>query len=281
MSLIRRMLADRGVRDGGDVEQLEPWAPTGSGLGSWDERFVELPAPQCARRLYAIGDLHGRRDLLDQLLLAIERDVLRSPEADYKLVFLGDYVDRGDDSRAVVSRLIEVQIRLNELDQPPVFLLGNHEELMLQFLDDPLRAATWLDYGGVQTLASYGVGLRGRTADDLAAAAAQFRRAIAPHMSFLRELETNHVDGNIFCCHAAVEPDLPLDLQPREVLLWGDSTFRRRGGPPGHTVVHGHTITTNVDVGRNRVGVDTGAYASGRLSALRVDPREGYAVIST
>lgn len=278
MSLIRRMLADRASRG---PEPLDEWRNLGSGLGSWDDRFVDLPFPQSSKRLYVVGDVHGRRDLLDQLLGAIERDIVRSPNADYKLVFLGDYVDRGDDSRAVLDRLIEVKRRLSELGQPPVFLMGNHEELMLQFVVDPLRAATWLDYGGVQTLASYNVALRSRSEADLLVAAAQFKRAAAPHLAFLRTLEISHEDRNIFCCHAAVEPELPLDTQPREVLLWGDSTFRDRGGPSGRTVIHGHTITPTVDVGPNRVGVDTGAYASGRLSALRVDPHEGYAVIST
>lgn len=278
MSLIRRILADRASQN---RDSLDPPSNPALGLGSWDDRFVDLPFPSARQRLYVVGDVHGRRDVLDVLLAAIERDVLRSPGSNYRLVFLGDYIDRGDDSRPVIDRLIEVKKRLAELGQPPVFLMGNHEELMLKFIDDPLASVTWLDYGGVQTLASYGVGLRGRSPQELREAATRLEAALTPHMTFFRTLEVCYQDGNIFCCHAAVEPELPLNRQPREVLLWGESTFLSRGGPSGRTVVHGHTISPNVDVGRNRIGVDTGAYVSGRLSAVRIDRTDGYAVIST
>lgn len=245
------------------------------------ETQFDASPPGLERRLYIVGDVHGRVDLLRRLLRMIVDDAAESPLT-FALIFVGDYVDRGDESRAVLDTLLALPTTLAPLGADVVFLKGNHEAFLLDFLDDDTRNESWLDFGGLQTLASYGVGLDRVDGDaGVARAARDLRAALGDHLAFLESLPLFWREGAVYVCHAAVDPDAPLDAQDPRTLLWGDERFLRDGGPNGVVVVHGHTIFDAVDFGRNRIGVDTGAYASGALSALRIDPASGYDVLST
>ncbi|MEM9723950.1 MAG: metallophosphoesterase family protein [Pseudomonadota bacterium] len=236
----------------------------------------DLPMPETDERLYVVGDLHGCDRLLDQLLVEIDADLTANPSAaPARLVCVGDYVDRGEGTQQVLDRLIELATdpALNV-----TFVRGNHEQLLLSFLEDPIGSAPWLDHGGMETLASYGVPfpLRRRRERDFSGLGADLRERIGDHADFLETLPLYFQSGNIFVSHAGLAPDRPLTAQAEDDLLWGDPRFLELGGPPDMVAVHGHWATERVDFGANRVGVDTGAYMTGRLSALCIDPKAGY-----
>lgn len=217
-------------------------------------------------RLAVIGDIHGTDGLLAAML---ERIAALEP---VRLVFVGDYVDRGEDSAGVLSRLHVLSSR----DPAAVFLAGNHEAMMLAFLDDPEREARrWLRNGGLQTLASFGVGGVSEAPDAPRAVAARdaLAAALGPELqAWLRGLPTRFVSGNVAVVHAGADPDVPIAGQPDATLLWGHPEFRIRPRADGVWVVHGHTITAEVGARAGRIGVDTGAYANGRLSAALIGP---------
>lgn len=240
-----------------------------------------LPRARLDERLYVIGDVHGCDSLLEDLLERIDADFYAEPtDLPVRLVFVGDYVDRGERSRQVVDRLIE-------LEQNPKLnvccLKGNHEALLLDFLFDPVATAGWLEHGGLETLASYGVPapLRRRRERDFVGLAADLEQRLGPHRAFLEGLQLSFQSGNIFVSHAGASPDRPLAAQQPDTLLWGDDRFLEVGGPQDCVVVHGHWAGDIVDWGRNRVCIDTGAYLSQRLTALRIDPATDYRTIST
>ena len=219
----------------------------------------------------AIGDVHGRADLMLELDRLIEA---RCPG--WPVVFLGDYVDRGDQSREVLELLMSVS---PEGTPPVTCLMGNHERMLLAFLEDPAKnGARWINNGGLQTLASFGIAPpRGGSGD--AAALAQLRDQLAaemgaPMIDWLRARPVSWHSGNVWAVHAGADPDLPMVEQPRDVLLWGHPEFRRRGRSDGQWVVHGHTVVEAPEARDGRIAVDTGAYATGRLSAAAVTPEE-------
>ena len=224
----------------------------------------ELPA---GRRIYAIGDVHGRADLLERLQQRIAADVELNPIADPLLVCLGDYVDRGPDSAGVLDLLLgETPAGMRR-----VALMGNHEELMLRFLVDDSAGAVWLANGGDATLESYGV--------DPAESYERARRQLAArlparHRTLLESLALSHSEGDYFFAHAGIRPGVALDRQRREDLLWIRGEFLRSDIDHGKVVVHGHSITAEPDVRANRIGIDTGAYASDRLTCLVLEGRE-------
>ena len=219
--------------------------------------------------VYAIGDIHGRADLLDALLARVSADADRHP-ADFArtLVFLGDYIDRGTASRSVVDRLLS--------DPLPGFatvrLLGNHEEALLDFVEDRAGGMDWLGYGGLETLVSYGVPLRALPGDP--GGESELRRALAAalpseHLAFYRGCALHHAVGDYVFVHAGVRPGVPLERQHRRDLLWIRDDFLRVRDPlPGKVVVHGHTICDLPQDRGHRINVDTGAFASGRLTCL-------------
>lgn len=223
----------------------------------------EVPRPASQARVYAVGDIHGRLDLLRELYARIDRD---SDDADgaSTIVFLGDYVDRGPDSAGVIDFL------LNEVDPrfSPVFLKGNHEDLWRRFLDQPELGPTWFATGGVMTVVSYGIreGLAGQSAD-FAAIAARLRDAMPPaHHAFLDGLEFNHRSGDYVFAHAGIRPRVPVDRQDPEDLMWIRREFLSATEFGGLCVVHGHSqVAEAVDL-PHRIAVDTGAYHSGRLT---------------
>lgn len=226
-----------------------------------------LPAGE---RVYAVGDLHGRVDLLAAIHGLILADAASRPPARLSIVYLGDYIDRGLDSPAVIELLSERPLPGFE----SIHLLGNHEDTLLRFHDGELAvAASWLHYGGQETLRSYGIelgravsleGLRQRLVHGLP----------ARHLAFLRGLRLLHQAGDYLFVHAGIRPGLALDRQRRDDLLWIREPFLGSRADHGVTVVHGHTIAAEPERYGRRIGIDTGAYATGRLTALVLEGEE-------
>ncbi|WP_170317852.1 metallophosphoesterase [Paroceanicella profunda] len=234
------------------------------------------------RRIYAVGDVHGRSDLLLRLLETILADHTArtraeaqagSPARRLQLVLLGDYVDRGDHAREVLDML--ATLRADTRDDGLVLLRGNHEAALLSFLGNPAGGAAWLTFGGRQTLGSYGItlGLHPQEAD-LATAAEALHAALGPHLGLLRETTLMHRSGDVIFAHAGIAPDLPLSAQPEQALLWGRSRFLEMPPPEGLVVVHGHYDAPEPVTGPGRICIDTGAYYTGRLTALRLDAEQ-------
>ena len=225
-------------------------------------------------RVYAVGDIHGRHDLLDTLFEKIIEDHFAiADERELKVVFLGDYIDRGDHTKDVLERMSLIRERLSER---VIFLSGNHEAALLSFLEDPLAHKGWLAFGGKQTLGSYGISSH-KSAEDEAALSAlrdQFAEKIDPHLPFLRSLKRYAQSGDVVFVHAGLDPAVPLADQTDQALLWGESDFISSGGYPSFRVVHGHYDAPEPVVTPKRVCVDTGAYYSGRLTAIRLDDGE-------
>lgn len=219
---------------------------------------------------YVIGDVHGRMDLLQALSQQIIEDARARPGMGAaRIVYLGDYVDRGDASAQVLDHVY----RLN-LAQPErhICLKGNHEAMMLDFLNDPAaRGARWLRHGGLQTLASFGIGgLTERAAPEEILDASEALHAALPEgvIAWLDGLPTLHITGNLVCVHAALDPDLPPEASPERSRLWGQKDFYRDARNDGYWVIHGHTIVDEAGPTPNgRLELDTGAYATGRLTA--------------
>lgn len=218
-------------------------------------------------RIYAVGDIHGRDDLLAELHERILADAASAPSATNILIYLGDYIDRGLQSRQVLDRLTGGRLPGFE----HVFLKGNHELAMLQFLGDAAFGKTWKYYGGLETLHSYGVQELTRTDDPAAFERARehlLDRLPEAHRHFLETLEISREFGGYFFAHAGVRPGIALHRQIEEDLLWIREEFLQSGASFGKIVVHGHTPNEEVVIRPNRIGIDTGAYMTGVLTAL-------------
>lgn len=232
----------------------------------------ELTEPSTGGALiYAIGDVHGRYDLLKDLLAIVARDyVARADGRRPLIVFCGDYVDRGPDSFEVVEAVVQLKKRR---DIEVRALKGNHEQAMLGFIDDPATGMNWLSYGGLETLESYGV--RGSMDDDRnrRQAARELAALLPPsHEAFLRSLELVIEVGDYAFVHAGIKRGRPLKKQKEDHLLWIREGFLDDDQPHGKLIVHGHTWIDELPQMRaNRIGIDTGAYATGVLTALRLD----------
>jgi len=229
-----------------------------------------VPKPDPDHRIYAIGDVHGRHDLLEVLLGRLRADaVSHDDDRQPVLVFLGDLVDRGDHTREVLDLALEALV----LWPRTVFLFGNHEAALLSFLESPVKGASWLGFGGRQTLASYGIPAPGPRPDAAALhdVGSALGTALGHHRGFLRDMERLFVSGNVVFSHAGIDPALPLHAQPDSALLWGQSAFLEQGPPEGLRAVHGHWDDYAPVVTPRRICVDTGAYYSGRLTAVRLD----------
>ncbi|MGC9953118.1 MAG: metallophosphoesterase family protein [Rhizomicrobium sp.] len=217
--------------------------------------------------VYAVGDIHGRSDLLRSLIGKITRDSKARLQQGQRpiVIFLGDYVDRGPDSRGVIELLLH--------DLPSAwmcrFLKGNHEDALLSFLRDPKFGDVWRDYGGLQTLASYGVA-PARTGGEIDwPVTAQAFDAVFPqeHAAFLSRLTLYETVGDYVFVHAGVRPRIPLEYQSEQDLLWIREEFTAAGRVLPQTVVYGHTPSEAIVVGDGRIGLDTGAYVTGKLTA--------------
>ena len=222
---------------------------------------ASLPA---GLRIYAIGDIHGRLDLLDRLFAQI-RDDLETAPASTLTIFLGDYVDRGKDGAGVLERLSR-----GEAPTPFCALRGNHEDVLLRFLEDKSLLESWRQYGGLETLHSYGVNvseaMRGRGFD--AARRSLLERMPETHRAFLEQTQLSAAHGDYFFAHAGVRPGVPLDRQSGDDLMWIREEFLRFCGKHEKFVVHGHTPVPAPEVESNRINVDTGAFATSVLTAL-------------
>ncbi len=220
------------------------------------------------RRVYAVGDIHGRLDLFDKLLARIAADRKRWP-GEAEVVLLGDYVDRGPDSAAMLARLADGLPDWADW----TLLRGNHEQAMLDSFDGDRRALrAWLDYGGRDTLRSYGAPVRVALGDDMEAIVAELHARVPPaQIDLLRRLELTRRIGDYLFVHAGIRPGVSLDAQAPRDLMWIRSEFLDCKDDHGCVVVHGHSITREVTERANRIGIDTGAYASGRLTALVLD----------
>jgi serine/threonine protein phosphatase 1 len=239
-----------------------------SGLRAKQDAAPPRPASAPAdTRVYAIGDIHGRADLLEDMIKLIRGDAARHGGGRRVAVFLGDYVDRGLESRQVIDVLLGDPLPGFET----IHLLGNHEHTMLEFLEDTTIGPAWLTYGGRETLYSYGV-LLDRQLDEaarLSKAQADLRaRLPASHRDFLRGLAASHVEGDYAFVHAGIRPARPIEQQELSDLIWIRDEFLRSKADHGRIIVHGHSISDQPEERANRIGIDTGAYATGRLTCL-------------
>lgn len=222
--------------------------------------------------VYAIGDIHGCDNLLAELHDRIAADALRRPARHRILVYLGDYVSRGEDSRAVVDRIREwLPDGFNR-----IAIKGNHEDLLLNFLGGDLEAGKhWFDYGGLDTLRHYGVAAPDPLArDDSSVANLRDRFASAlpqTHLEFFQSLQVRHHVGDYFFVHGGIRPGIPLAEQSDRDCMWIRKSFLDSELDHGAVIVHGHSISALPVVRHNRIGIDTGAYRSGVLTALVLD----------
>jgi serine/threonine protein phosphatase 1 len=219
-------------------------------------------------RVYAVGDIHGRADRLDHVHEAIDRHRASASATLCVEVYLGDYVDRGADSRGVIERL-----RRRGTARPGVqvvTLRGNHEVMMLRAFDDPQSLSGWVRNGGLETLMSYGVGLPARPdVGQLQAIVGELRMAVPDeHLRFLRTLGTSFRCGDYFFVHAGVRPGVSLERQSEQDLLWIRDDFTGSDADFGAVVVHGHTPVRQAEFRPNRINIDTGAYITGNLTCL-------------
>lgn len=219
-------------------------------------------------RLYIIGDIHGRSDLLERMINQIYRDLVEHRAENCLFVTLGDYIDRGPDSRGVIERLAH-----NPFPSRYIALKGNHEELLQEFLNNAQIGDQWRGLGGLETLHSYGVPvkklMRGKGFDEAAAAL----KAAMPkkHRAFLSALKPALTIGHYFLCHAGVRPGVPLGSQKLDDLLWIRSEFLNSTVDFGKIIIHGHSPVERPEIRSNRINIDTGAFATGRLTCLVLD----------
>ena len=222
-------------------------------------------------RIYAIGDIHGRLDLLLRLHELIVVDAAGSHAPRRVLVYIGDYIDRGPSSAGVLDLLLDRPLPGFEI----VALIGNHEDTLLQFPDDIGVGPSWLTYGGVQTLESYSIDVvPGSWRDDreLRRLQGEVRRRLPRrHVEFMRGLPLMHIEGDYLFVHAGIRPGVPLELQERDDLLWIRDEFLQSSEDHGKIVVHGHTISEEPELRPNRIGIDTGAFHTHRLTCLVLD----------
>lgn len=245
--------------------------------GAKTEVETAPPCMESHQRLYCIGDIHGRLDLLLELHRMIAIDV-GGFDGDLTLVYLGDYIDRGMDSMAIIDEL---------LDKPmpgfsTVHLMGNHEQTLLDFIQHPKAAAGWLSWGGKEALLSYGVNFSPNPARiDVELIRDEFlTRLPERHLAFYQNMQLMHVAGDYLFVHAGIRPGVPLQEQTNEDLLWIRRDFTDSRQRHDHVVVHGHTISEEVAFHPNRIGIDTGAYYSGVLTCLVLEG-EGQRLLQT
>jgi serine/threonine protein phosphatase 1 len=223
-------------------------------------------APE-ATRVYAVGDIHGRNDLLLRMHDMILADAESVPDLRKVVVYLGDFIDRGDASREVIDMLLDKPLPGFE----SVYLMGNHEEIMLVFLDDPSVGPNWFMNGGDATMYSYGVGHpKAAGMEDRFVRMREALKEKLPqrHLDFLRALKTYHIEGDYIFVHAGLRPGRPVEDQDRSDLMWIRDEFLSSDADLGGCVVHGHTISEKVQFRHNRIGIDTGAYYTGSLTCL-------------
>lgn len=231
------------------------------------KRFATpLPATADGERIYAIGDVHGRLDLLQTLMQHMERDVQSRGECPTRLIFLGDLIDRGPYSK----QLLELAQRSHESCDRVTFLLGNHEDLLLESAYGNVAAQrSWLQQGGEATLRSLGIDLPTFNEGSAQALADALCEVLGDDMlAWLDSLPLSFQSGDYFFCHAGIRPGVPLQRQRRQDLLWIRKKFLSSKRYHGAVIVHGHSETSQLVFDRNHINVDTAAYRTGVLSAV-------------
>jgi serine/threonine protein phosphatase 1 len=233
-----------------------------------------LPAVPQGQRIYAIGDIHGELAILDRLLALVVADDAERPPAERRtLIFLGDYIDRGPDSRGVIDRMLTGTPSGFDV----IHLKGNHEDILLRCLEDPGVLPMWMSNGGIQTLISYGVLQKDHHGVPLRApflGQALARALPDEHYDFYTTLPLTAVFGDYLFVHAGVRPGFALDQQNEQDCLYIREPFLSYRGSYGKVVVHGHTPVPEPEVRTNRIGIDIGAFYSGHLCALRLEGTE-------
>jgi serine/threonine protein phosphatase 1 len=218
-------------------------------------------------RVYAISDIHGCAHLLRQMFRVIDADIAQSRPHRAIEVFVGDYIDRGPDTRGTLDLLIERARRGNA-----VFLKGNHEAFLWDVFRDPTRLDSWLQVGGTETLLSYGLSpAPGASEDEQRALMRDLAAAMPPrHREFLSRLRLTFTCGDFFFVHAGVRPGIALAEQRESDLLWIREEFLQSTKKFGKYIVHGHTPVRSAEILPNRANIDTGAYATGNLTLLSI-----------
>lgn len=242
-----------------------------NGIGSL--KIAQATAPLCgsrvppATRIYAVGDIHGRADLLSELIERIDDDVRRRPIARAIEVYLGDYIDRGNGSKTVIDILCRRLVQ-----RGAVCLRGNHEAILEDFLHDPDVIHDWKRLGGLNTLASYGISVSPAAPLEPAILHHAFCNLLPrTHVLFLRCLRNVYRCGNYLFVHAGLRPGVPLEAQVEDDLIWIRDEFLQSTADHGWTVVHGHTPVSQPQICPNRINIDTGAVRSGRLTCLALE----------
>jgi serine/threonine protein phosphatase 1 len=234
--------------------------------------IASVPSGPRGHRAYVVGDVHGRLDLLDQMLELVEADLTERPARRVSLIFVGDLIDRGAHSAQVVERLRTYRHPVIRT----LFILGNHEEVLLRILaGEADLIQKWCWFGGRECIASYGADAAEFARLDDQAALDQVR-ALVPReqVDFLMSFADSCRFGDYLIVHAGIRPGVEFEQQSQEDLRWIRAPFLNYAGDHGFTVVHGHTIVPAVVETENRIAIDTGAYRSGRLTALVIDGRE-------
>ena len=227
-------------------------------------KAVPLPSVPAGERYYVIGDVHGRRDLFAKLIEAIDEDDRQAGVAATTVVLLGDLVDRGPDSAGVIADAIDWQER-----RTVRCLAGNHEEMFLDSFTDTDVLRHFVKHGGRETIMSYGVERKRYNALSLDELQETMNEVVPQqHRDFLESFEEMIIAGDYAFVHAGIDPKRAIDEQKRKDLLWIRDRFLSHEGALSHVVVHGHTIFDEVVDHGNRIGIDTGAYRSGKLTAL-------------
>ena len=231
-----------------------------------------VPAIPEGRRVYAIGDVHGHLDLLLDLLAEVEQDNARRAPAACEVVMLGDLIDRGPQSAQVLDLFLKRRPDFATFH----FLMGNHEESMLRSLEtmaDPEETG-WLAFGGRETMESYGVPDSAYRAEGGLLSDELRRHVPAEHLEFMDGFRDRLAIGNYLFVHAGIRPGVPIERQDPADLRWIRSDFLEDRRDHGFFIVHGHTVTAEPDRRGNRIGIDTGAYRTGVLTALGLEGRE-------
>lgn len=246
-------------------------------MGWADREMAERSAPKPDALTYVIGDVHGCIDPLSELLRKIDDDTKTTEPQATSLVFVGDYIDRGPDSAAVL-RFLHEMCKANRTDV--ICLLGNHEAMLLDFLADPLGGTeNWLRYGGHETMASFGIDAPEDPSDanrrELLDLAGALRTAMGGLLlSWLKGLPLSWRSGNMWAVHAGADPFVPMEEQDPSTLLWGHQDFRKVDRSDKTWIVVGHTAVDYPRARRGKIHIDTGAVYGGPLTALRADPND-------
>jgi serine/threonine protein phosphatase 1 len=247
------------------------------GLFAWRKKVEPQPARppaslQADMRVYAIGDVHGRFDLLQDLIARIEADNAERRPVDVHVVMLGDLIDRGPQTREIIDFFLNGAPGFAKWH----FIMGNHEEMLLKLIDQPDSALMpqFLRYGGRETFESYGAPQRVLDTPDLYSPDTLPFYVPEEHRLFMRRMDDGFLVGDYFFTHAGIRPGVALDEQEQQDLRWIRKDFLDSEADHGMVVIHGHTVQDEVEIRPNRIGIDTGAYASGKLTAVGLEGTE-------